>query len=156
MRSAARHGASAARSSATTPAATSSISLDRSEAAEHGIAFVPRERRQALFALDVDPRELRHADAYAATAGSAGCGRGLDAARLASTSPSSASCSATADDAITTLSGGNQQKVVIARWLAADPRVLLLNDPTRGVDVGAKRDLYGLLDAARRATVSPS
>ncbi|MEU1518331.1 sugar ABC transporter ATP-binding protein [Streptomyces sp. NPDC005811] len=50
-----------------------------------------------------------------------------------------------ASDAITTLSGGNQQKVVIARWLAADPDVLLLNDPTRGIDVGAKRDLYRLL-----------
>ncbi len=49
------------------------------------------------------------------------------------------------DDAITTLSGGNQQKVIIARWLASEPRVLLLNDPTRGIDVGAKRDLYRLL-----------
>jgi ABC-type sugar transport system ATPase subunit len=46
---------------------------------------------------------------------------------------------------VTTLSGGNQQKVVIGRWLASEPRVLLLNDPTRGVDVGAKRDLYALL-----------
>jgi ABC-type sugar transport system ATPase subunit len=48
-------------------------------------------------------------------------------------------------DRITTLSGGNQQKVVIGRWLAANPKILLLNDPTRGIDVGAKRDLYGLL-----------
>ncbi len=49
------------------------------------------------------------------------------------------------DDLITTLSGGNQQKVVVARWLATDPVVLLLNDPTRGVDLGAKRDLYRVL-----------
>jgi len=48
-------------------------------------------------------------------------------------------------DAITTLSGGNQQKVVIARALAADPQVLLLNDPTRGIDIGAKHDVYALL-----------
>jgi ABC-type sugar transport system ATPase subunit len=51
------------------------------------------------------------------------------------------------DDQITTLSGGNQQKVVIARWLASGPRILLLNDPTRGIDIGAKRDLYTLLAA---------
>jgi ABC-type sugar transport system ATPase subunit len=49
-------------------------------------------------------------------------------------------------DLITTLSGGNQQKVVIARWLARKPEILLLNDPTRGIDLGAKRDIYALLD----------
>ena len=50
---------------------------------------------------------------------------------------------------ITSLSGGNQQKVVIARWLALNPRILLLNDPTRGVDAGTKRDIYHVLaDAA--------
>jgi ABC-type sugar transport system ATPase subunit len=51
-----------------------------------------------------------------------------------------------ASNPITVLSGGNQQKVIVARWLAASPRVLLLNDPTRGVDLNAKRDLYALLE----------
>ncbi len=55
---------------------------------------------------------------------------------------------------ITTLSGGNQQKVVTARWLAANPSVLLLNDPTRGVDLGAKRDIYQVLLEAARAGVA--
>ncbi len=46
---------------------------------------------------------------------------------------------------IHSLSGGNQQKIVVGRALAASPLVLALNDPTRGVDIGAKRDLYALL-----------
>ena len=43
------------------------------------------------------------------------------------------------------LSGGNQQKVVIAKWLMRKPRIILLNDPTRGIDVGTKQELYQLL-----------
>jgi ribose transport system ATP-binding protein len=43
------------------------------------------------------------------------------------------------------LSGGNQQKVVIAKWLMRSPRIVLLNDPTRGIDVGTKQEMYQLL-----------
>ena len=49
------------------------------------------------------------------------------------------------DDAVSTLSGGNQQKVVIAKWLMTKPDVILLNDPTRGIDVGTKQEIYRLL-----------
>jgi ribose transport system ATP-binding protein len=45
-----------------------------------------------------------------------------------------------------TLSGGNQQKAVIAKWLPRDPRVMVFDDPTRGIDVGAKAAIYELLD----------
>ena len=50
-----------------------------------------------------------------------------------------------ASDPVMTLSGGNQQKVVIAKWLMIDPDIVLLNDPTRGIDVGTKQEIYRLM-----------
>ena len=47
---------------------------------------------------------------------------------------------------VSTLSGGNQQKIVISKWLATDPKVVLLDEPTRGIDVGAKADIYRLVE----------
>jgi ribose transport system ATP-binding protein len=52
---------------------------------------------------------------------------------------------ANVDISVGSLSGGNQQKVVIAKWLMNKPRIILLNDPTRGIDVGTKQELYVLL-----------
>jgi simple sugar transport system ATP-binding protein len=50
-----------------------------------------------------------------------------------------------ADQKIKNLSGGNQQKVILARWLAANPRLLILDEPTRGIDVGTKADIQRLV-----------
>jgi ribose transport system ATP-binding protein len=70
--------------------------------------------------------------------------RGRDAvARLGIKTPSIA-------QAVGLLSGGNQQKVVLAKGLACGPRVLLLDEPTRGIDVGAKREIYALIDDLSR------
>lgn len=49
------------------------------------------------------------------------------------------------NDSIMTLSGGNQQKVVIARWIANEPEILMCDEPTRGIDVGAKAEVYDIL-----------
>lgn len=52
------------------------------------------------------------------------------------------------------LSGGNQQKVVLGKWLALEPRVLLLDEPTRGIDIGAKQDIYALMEELARRQVA--
>ncbi|MFO1208399.1 MAG: ATP-binding cassette domain-containing protein [Amaricoccus sp.] len=53
-----------------------------------------------------------------------------------------------------TLSGGNQQKVVLAKWLAMAPRAIIFDEPTRGIDVGAKREIYDMLRALADAGVA--
>jgi ABC-type sugar transport system ATPase subunit len=53
---------------------------------------------------------------------------------------------ASGEAAVSTLSGGSQQKVLLSRWLLADPAVLFLDDPARGIDIGAKQDIYEVLD----------
>jgi ribose transport system ATP-binding protein len=54
------------------------------------------------------------------------------------------------DRPVRELSGGNQQKVTLAKWLAVRPKVLLLDEPTRGIDVNAKREIYTLIDELAR------
>ncbi len=51
------------------------------------------------------------------------------------------------DRGVSTLSGGNQQKVVLAKWMFTDPDILILDEPTRGIDVGAKYEIYGIIQA---------
>ncbi|KNC58633.1 ABC transporter family protein [Yersinia pestis 1670] len=59
-----------------------------------------------------------------------------------------------ADTAVSTLSGGNQQKVVIARWLNNDCDILIFDEPTRGIDVGAKSEIYQLMQQLTQKGIS--
>ena len=55
------------------------------------------------------------------------------------------------DDMISSLSGGNQQKVVLAKWISTDSEIFLFDEPTRGIDVGAKREIYDFLFDLKKA-----
>jgi ABC-type sugar transport system ATPase subunit len=114
-------------------------------AGRNGVAYVPRDRRSESLFESLSIRENFGMPTLARD-------RRLGRVRAASTTRRLRDWAerlsiAVHDqrDPVTVLSGGNQQKLLFARWLAADPRVLLLNDPTRGVDLGAKRDIYRLL-----------
>ncbi len=115
------------------------------QAARRGVAYVPRDRRKA----SIFP-SLPIIENFAVTTLEADTRAGLLSAksrqrRFDRYREELGIRLGRPDDAITTLSGGNQQKVILARWLATEPEVLLLNDPTRGIDVGAKQDIYELL-----------
>lgn len=58
---------------------------------------------------------------------------------------------AAVEDAAASLSGGNQQKIVLAKWLSTNADILFFDEPTRGIDVGAKKEIYELMDNLRRA-----
>jgi ABC-type sugar transport system ATPase subunit len=119
-------------------------------AAKHGIAYVPRERGHALFRWMSIRENFGMPTLARDRGGSFLLSRKSTRARLDQYISDLSVTLGDPEDEITTLSGGNQQKIVLARWLAAEPRILVLNDPTRGVDIGAKKDLYRLLATLAR------
>jgi rhamnose transport system ATP-binding protein len=115
------------------------------DAVRAGIAYVPEDRRQhgvvlemsvaanaSLASLDrISRLGLIDADAERRSAA-----HYVDRFRIKT---------ASLDDEVGTLSGGNQQKVALARWLSTEPSVLILDEPTQGVDVGSKAEIHGLM-----------
>ncbi|MGV9869791.1 sugar ABC transporter ATP-binding protein [Rhodococcus koreensis] len=114
-----------------------------------GIAYVPKDRDEEGLLLGGSITEniaLGNLDRYS-TAGFVSPRAGT---RGATEQITALSIKAGGPDAIVShLSGGNRQKVLLGRWLHRDVPALILNNPTRGVDVGAKADIYRLLDVAR-------
>jgi ABC-type sugar transport system ATPase subunit len=124
---------------------SSTVIRSAAQAADLSVVYIPRDRRSESLFPTLSIRE----NFAAATLGSDQrhllVRRSRTDERLARYRDQLAIKLASPGLPITTLSGGNQQKIVTARWLAVNPAVLLLNDPTRGVDLNAKRDLYALL-----------
>ena len=122
------------------------------EAVRHGIAFVSSRRQDESLALPLAVREnlfvnpaVEGRTAFSPLAREAEAKLALARLRTVGARP------LVSERAIHTFSGGNQQKVVLARWLGGRMRVLVLEEPTMGVDVGAKADIYALLDGHARA-----
>ena len=144
-----------------TPALSGEISIDSKawhirtpiDAIEAGLALVPEDRKQQGLILDMAIREnmslatllrdqkkgfLNHSKE-----------REISKKMVADLNVKTPSD----EQIVRLLSGGNQQKVVLGKWLAQEPKVLLLDEPTRGIDVGAKAEIYALMEALAKTGV---
>ena len=118
---------------------------DAQDAITHGIYLVPEDRRMSGLIVDFNVREnitLPNLESYSSA-------KLIDRAK--ETKAAREACKAiniktpTPEMRAANLSGGNQQKVVLAKWLTFAPRVLIFDEPTRGIDVGAKAEIYQLI-----------
>lgn len=120
-----------------------------------GIALVPEDRKQQGLVLEMSVRGniglpgLKRHQRFAGFLNDAAERHDSQdmTERLAIKTPS-------ATQLVQLLSGGNQQKVVIGKWLALGPRILLLDEPTRGIDIGAKQEIYRLMEQLARDGVA--
>lgn len=116
------------------------------DAIDRGIGYVPEDRLTEGLALErsiADNIVISEIDAMTSRLGildadrrKAEVTRWVDELRIATKNP---------DNAVNTLSGGNQQRVVLAKWLATNPDILILNGPTVGVDIGSKAEIHRIL-----------
>jgi ribose transport system ATP-binding protein len=127
---------------------------DSAAAIRHGLFLVPEDRRTAGLVVDFSIRENvtlpalhRYATHGLVSVAKERAGAGAVCKQLQVKAPSIETTTAN-------LSGGNQQKVVLAKWLALGPRVLIVDEPTRGIDVGAKAEIYTLLRDLAQAGVA--
>jgi len=124
------------------------------DAVQSGMAMVSEDRKSLGLFSQMDVRE------NITICTLEDCSRGylmdarLEAEQAAASVAELGIKTAGAQAAVTSLSGGNQQKCIIARWLRTNPQVLLLDDPTRGIDVGAKAEIYQVIDRLCRQGLS--
>ena len=119
------------------------------QAMSHGVGFVPEDRRRDGLMLDMSVTE----NLAMATLGRFRRGFWLDRRRMTAAGRQAISdLSIQPPDgtrAVKLMSGGNQQKVLVGKWLSRAPRILILDEPTVGVDVGAKAEIYAILRRER-------
>jgi len=114
------------------------------DATRLGIAYLPEDRKDAGLTLSMDVVDNTTMVSMSRYGRLLIDRRGQEVATQAHVSRLRIRAGAL-NDAVATLSGGNQQKVLLAKWLEIAPRVLIVDEPTRGVDIGAKEEIYHLL-----------
>ena len=112
---------------------------------EIGMALIPEDRKTEGLMLPMSVRDNMTFAAFERVSRGGFIDRKAENALIDEMVALLAIRTAGVDVAVGSLSGGNQQKVVIAKWLMNKPRIILLNDPTRGIDVGTKQEIYALL-----------
>ncbi len=110
-----------------------------------GLALIPEDRKTEGLILPMSIAENLSMAALSRLSAAGWVNRGAESTGVAGAIAKLRIKIGAAADAVATLSGGNQQKVVIGKWLMTNARVILLNDPTRGIDVGTKQEIYVLL-----------
>ncbi len=110
-----------------------------------GIGFVPEDRRQQGLVMDLSIARNATLTRMRALARAGLIGGGAERRLAGEWARRLQLKFHRLEDPVATLSGGNQQKVVLAKWLATEPRVLIVDEPTRGIDVGTKAEVHRLL-----------
>jgi ABC-type sugar transport system ATPase subunit len=111
-----------------------------------GIGYVPEDRKRLGLVLSMNPGANLTLPTLRSLSRASWIDRRRERAVVEAQSERLRIRNGTSDAPVASLSGGNQQKVVMAKWLAADNDVLILDEPTRGVDVGAKAELHEWID----------
>ena len=124
------------------------------ESCEMGVALVPANRLRDGVVAGLNVRENLNLTTARQLARAGRISGRKDKRQAANASQKMSIKAPSIEAPIEALSGGNQQKVVLGKWLQTDPRVLLLDEPTQGVDVAAKAEIHHLIDAAANQGVA--
>ncbi len=121
-----------------------------SDAIRHGIAFVTEDRKELGLVLSRSIRENMTLSSLSRISAGPFVSRSAEASACDDMLAGIRIKMNRMEQEVLTLSGGNQQKVVIAKWLLTSPKLLILDEPTRGIDVGAKAEIYRMMSKLAR------
>jgi ribose transport system ATP-binding protein len=124
------------------------------DAIDRGIFLVPEDRKRSGLVLDFSVTENVSLANLKAFAAGLIVRRGAERRNADERRAALDIRTASVDTLVGTLSGGNQQKVVLAKWLSMTPRVVIFDEPTRGIDVGSKSEIYKLMRSLADAGVA--